>query len=304
MLVVVTAGLCVDVVTSAVGVVSNGTGVWGRSTAGLASPLEIGLAIRSHSAQAAIEVAFHHALRAGRMCDVRGINRTSIQFLDARDVLGAHGQTLTHGHSIGIAGLGGDGGVGLVHSEGVCAIVHDRTEVVGSAQQVHVVGSVLGEVVLMLTSDIVGVDGNVGITIVTVLLVPEAQRVVQLVHDGALALTARAQRQLLGTAVTPDLAVTPCVFLDVDIITLSRPLHVTHTVGGAVLGVRLDLSHRLYDGGVGTRGESRTDPVVDNAVWPTPVQVTDGIAKLGKFDVSLKVTFCHFWVIDSFNLLN
>eukprot|EP00916_Digyalum_oweni_P011030 GHVL01018349.1.p2 GENE.GHVL01018349.1~~GHVL01018349.1.p2 ORF type:complete len:343 (-),score=20.23 GHVL01018349.1:90-1118(-) len=304
LVVVVTVGFRVDIVTSTVGVVGMGSGIRGGGTAGLASPLEIGLAIRSHSAQAAIEVAVHHALSTGRMGDVGGVSSTSIQFLDERHVLGAHGQTLTHGHSLSLTGLGGDGGVGLVFGESIGAIVHDGTKIVVSAKHVHAAGSVLGEIVQILGVDVIRVDSDVGITIVTALLVPEAQRVVQLVHDGALALTPRADGQFLGTAVTPDRAVTACVFLDVDIITLSRPLHVTHTVGGAVLGVRLDLSHRLYDGGAGTRGESRADPVVDNAVRPTTIQVTDGIAKLGKFDVSLKVTFCNFRVFDSFKLFN
>ena len=47
-------------------------------------------------------------------------------------------------------------------------------------------------------------DGDVGVAVVAVLLVPETQRVVQLVHDGPLALAACPQGQLLSPALSAD----------------------------------------------------------------------------------------------------
>ena len=49
----------------------------------------------------------------------------------------------------------------------------------------------------------------------------------------------------------------PCVSLDADIVSLVSPLDKAYTVGRAVLGVALNLPHRLHDGG--TSGGSCND---------------------------------------------
>lgn len=45
--------------------------------------------------------------------------------------------------------------------------------------------------------NVVCVDGDVGVAVVSALFVPETKRVHQLMHDDSLVLAARAQRQLL-----------------------------------------------------------------------------------------------------------
>ena len=202
---------------------------------------------------------------------------------------------------------GGEGGETLVDGERGSSIVHDGADVVRLSASGYLVPVVLFEIHQHRPPDVICVHKHMLVAVRTALLVPEAERVHELVHDDAGTDAAGAQRELLAAA--------PAALHAANTTVATFFLHHVHVVVRGVsgcdrshlqTGVPLKLHHSASDHGALATRELPRHGVVEDAVWPQLVRcnrvavLADGheVARRDD-DVPLEVCFAVEWVLRS-----